>query len=166
MLCLLGLLWLSGKEPACQAGDLGSIPGLGRFPWRRKWQPTPLFLSRKSHGQRSLVRCSPWGCKESDTTWQLNNHHLPFYLRYFCCGFRSKSLEAVSQIQVLERPQEIPCTQCFTVTRPKTHILKAAAALKRAGSPCLGLSIGKTYHSLQNPQKHRLVLILEKVPRA
>ena len=36
--------WLSGKESACDAGDLGSIPGLGRFPWRRKWQPIPVFL--------------------------------------------------------------------------------------------------------------------------
>ena len=31
-----------GKEPACSAGDLGLIPGLGRFPWRREWQPMPL----------------------------------------------------------------------------------------------------------------------------
>ena len=34
----------------------GSIPGSGRFPWRRKWQPTPIFLPGKSHGHRSLVR--------------------------------------------------------------------------------------------------------------
>ena len=40
-----------GKKSACNAGDLGSIPGLGR----RKWQPTLVFLPRKSHGQRSLV---------------------------------------------------------------------------------------------------------------
>ena len=33
-----------GKESACNAEDLGSVPGLGRFPWRRAWQPTPLFL--------------------------------------------------------------------------------------------------------------------------
>ena len=38
--------WFSGKEPTCQAGDTGSIPGLGRVPWRRKWQPTPVFLRR------------------------------------------------------------------------------------------------------------------------
>ena len=38
------------------------------MPWRRKWQPTPVFLPRKSHGQRSLVGYSPWGRKESDTT--------------------------------------------------------------------------------------------------
>ena len=45
--------------------------GTGHFPcthWRRKWQPTPVFLPGESHGQRSLVGCSPWGCTESDTT--------------------------------------------------------------------------------------------------
>ena len=47
--------WLSGKESACSAGvarDTGSIPGSGRFPWRSAWQPTPVFLSGESHGQR------------------------------------------------------------------------------------------------------------------
>ena len=39
--------------------------------WRGKWQPTPVFLPGKSHGWRSLVGCSPWGHKESDTTEQL-----------------------------------------------------------------------------------------------
>ena len=48
--------------------DLGSIPGSGRFPWRRKWQPTPVFLSGESHGQSGLAGYSPWACKESDTT--------------------------------------------------------------------------------------------------
>ena len=36
--------------------------------WRRKWQLTPVFLPRESHGWRSLVGCSPWGCTELDTT--------------------------------------------------------------------------------------------------
>ena len=49
------------------SGDTGSIPGLGRFPWRRKWRPTPVFLPGKSHGQRSLVGYSPWGHDKSDT---------------------------------------------------------------------------------------------------
>ena len=43
-----------------------------KIPWRRKWQPTPVFLPGKSHGQRSLVGYSPWGCKESYTTEQLH----------------------------------------------------------------------------------------------
>ena len=42
--------------------------------WRRQWHPTPVFLPGKSHGQRILVGCSPWGCKELDTTEQLHFH--------------------------------------------------------------------------------------------
>ena len=37
-------------------------------PWRREWEPTPVFLPGESHGQRSLAGYSPWGCKELDTT--------------------------------------------------------------------------------------------------
>ena len=42
--------------------------------WRRQWQPTPVPLPGKSHGQRSLVGCSPWGCCELDTTERLHFH--------------------------------------------------------------------------------------------
>ena len=59
----------SGKEATCHCGgirDLGSIPG--KTPWRRAWQPTPVSLPGESHGQRSLVGYSPWGCTESDMT--------------------------------------------------------------------------------------------------
>ena len=41
---------------------------VGKIPWRRKLQPTPVFLPGESHGQRHLVGYSPWGCKELDTT--------------------------------------------------------------------------------------------------
>ena len=47
---------------------------LGKIPWRRKWQPTPVFLPGESHGQKNLVGCSPWGRKESDTTKRLHFH--------------------------------------------------------------------------------------------
>jgi len=46
---------LDGKEPALNAGGLSSIPGVLKMPWRRKWQPTPVFLPGKSHGLRSLA---------------------------------------------------------------------------------------------------------------
>ena len=46
----------------------GFDPWVGKMPWRREWQPTPVFLPGESHGQRSLVGHSPQGCKESDTT--------------------------------------------------------------------------------------------------
>ena len=57
-----------GKESTCNAGELGLIPGLVKIHWRRAWQPTPVILPEESHGQRSLVGCSSWGCKESDMT--------------------------------------------------------------------------------------------------
>ena len=47
--------------------SLGLDPCVRRIPWRRKWQPTPVFLPEKSCGQRSLAGYSPRGCKESDT---------------------------------------------------------------------------------------------------
>ena len=40
---------------------LGLDPWVRKIPWRRKWQPTPVLLPEKSHGQRSLVGCSPGG---------------------------------------------------------------------------------------------------------
>ena len=49
-------------------------PWVGKILWRRKWLPAPIFLPGKSHGQRSLVSYSPWGCKELDTAQQLNSN--------------------------------------------------------------------------------------------
>ena len=43
------------KESPCNVGDMGLIPGLEKILWRWKWQPTPVFLPGKSHGQRNLV---------------------------------------------------------------------------------------------------------------
>ena len=40
-----------GKESACNAGNPSLIPGLGRFPWKREWQSTPVFLPGEFHGQ-------------------------------------------------------------------------------------------------------------------
>ena len=52
---------------------------VGKIPWRRKWQPTPVFLPGESHGQRSLANYNPRGCKESDMTEQLH-----FYFQVGC----------------------------------------------------------------------------------
>ena len=59
------------KNPPASAGDardMGSDLWVGKMPWSRKWQCTAVFLPGESHGQRSLVGNSPWGCKESDIT--------------------------------------------------------------------------------------------------
>ena len=69
--CVMGFpVDASSKEPACNAGvvrDTGSTR-FRKIPWRRKWQPTPVFFPGEPHGQRSLVGYSPWGRKESDPT--------------------------------------------------------------------------------------------------
>jgi len=54
-----------GKKSACNAGDRFD-PWVRKIPWGRKWLPTPVFLPGESHGPRSLVGYSPWGCEESD----------------------------------------------------------------------------------------------------
>ena len=61
----------SGKEPACQCSRhkrRRSSSWGGKIPWRREWLPTPVFLPGESHGQRSLMGCSPRGHKELDMT--------------------------------------------------------------------------------------------------
>ena len=55
-------------ESACKVGDLGSVLGLERPPWKREWQPTPVYMPGEVQGQKSLVSYNPWGCKESDVT--------------------------------------------------------------------------------------------------
>ena len=62
-------------------GDPGSIPGLGRSPGEGNGNPLQYFFPGEFHGQRSLVGCSPWGCKELDTTERLH-----FYFSLFCIG--------------------------------------------------------------------------------
>ena len=72
----------SGKESACQCRRYkrpGFNPCVGKSSWRGKWQPTPVFLLRKSHGQRCLVGYSLWDHKESDMTEHI---HYYFILSY------------------------------------------------------------------------------------
>ena len=59
-----------GKESACNAGNLGLIPGSGRSPGKGNGNPLQYSCLEKSHGQRSLADYSPWGHKELDTTEQ------------------------------------------------------------------------------------------------
>ena len=88
-LCLLLLTsglprWLSGKEFACQGRRQKFDPWVGKIPWRRKWQPTPVCLPGKFHGQRSLAGYSPLGCKESDTPEHTTHALLPLRKDQLC----------------------------------------------------------------------------------
>ena len=67
--------WCSGKESSCQYRRHKRCEfdsRVGKIPWRRAWQPTPVFLPGESRGQSSLEGCSPWGCKELGTTEHTN----------------------------------------------------------------------------------------------
>ena len=70
-----------GKESACSVGNLGLIPQSGRSSGERNGKPIPVFLPGKSHGQKSLVGCSPWDRKESGPTGQLALTYLLTYLK-------------------------------------------------------------------------------------
>ena len=81
------------KEWACQCRRLkrcGFDPWVKKIPWRRKWQPTPVFLPGEFHGQRSLAGYSPWSHKELATTEHTHAHThgdykmLPPYFMLFC----------------------------------------------------------------------------------
>ena len=86
------------RETIYDSGDAGSIPGSGRFPWRREWQPTPVFLPKKSHGQGSLTGYSPWGRRvRHDLATKLPHTHIHpssvpwFYQWYhdpFACAYQ------------------------------------------------------------------------------
>ena len=75
--------WLSGKESACQCRRhrrRGFDPWVGKIPWRKKWQPTPLFLPGKFHGW-DACRAAVHGVTKSQT--QLSKHaptHVPTFL--------------------------------------------------------------------------------------
>ena len=58
------------KNLLVNAGDMrpGFSPWIGKIPWRKAWQPIPVFLPGEPRGQGSPVGCSPWGHKESDMT--------------------------------------------------------------------------------------------------
>ena len=58
--------WLGWERICLQCRRPEFYPVVGKIPWRRKWQATPVFLPGESHGQKSLVGYSPWGCKEWD----------------------------------------------------------------------------------------------------
>ena len=84
-----------GKESACNAGNTGDVEfdsWVGKIPWRRKWQSTPVFLPEKSHRQRSLAGYSPRGHKEFHVTKRVSTltcTHLIFDQQPFN-GFKSR----------------------------------------------------------------------------
>ena len=89
--------------------------------WRRKWQPTPVFLPGESHGWRSLVGCSPWGREESDMTERLH-----FHFSLSCIGEGNGNPH---QCSCLENPRdgEAWWTAVSGVTQSRTRLKRLSS---------------------------------------
>ena len=88
---LISMVAQTVKASAYNVGDPDSLRWVRKIPWRRKWQPTPVLLTGKSHEWRSLVGYSPWGRKESDTTEQLHFHFTSPHTQRIERGIKSRS---------------------------------------------------------------------------
>ena len=82
--------WHSGNESPCQCRRCGFDPWVRKIPWRRKCQPSPVVLPRKSHRQRSLVGFSPWGCKSERHNLATNNNNRHSLSQRCSTGFQRR----------------------------------------------------------------------------
>ena len=92
----LALPYHSGFSFRVESVALFVLPQHPQYNWRRKWQPTPVFLSGNSHGQRSLVGYSPWGHKELDMNEHARMHthpHAHTHITILHCSVTTPSLE-------------------------------------------------------------------------
>ena len=101
--------------------------------WRRKWQPSPVFLPGESHGWGSLVGCRLWGCTESDTTERLH-----FHFSLSCIGEGNGN---PLQCSCLENPMDGGAwwAAIYVVTQSRTR-------LKWLSSLAYGIKATVTYH--------------------
>ena len=82
------------KESACNTGD-GVNPWVGKIPWNREWQSTPVFLPGESHGQRRLAGYSPWGhwtqlSNTSTSSLRCRSDFMSFYRAQLCNALHSR----------------------------------------------------------------------------
>ena len=121
----------SGKEPDCQCRRckrLSFSPCLGKIPQRRVWQPTPVFLPRESHGQRSLMGYSPQTHKESDMT-EATQHTLIIgemqiktTMRYYPILLRIVVVivQSLSHVQLFATPWTAACQASLSITNSRS----------------------------------------------
>ena len=95
---------------------------------RRQWHPTPVLLPGKSHGRRSLVGCSPWGRKESDTTERLH-----FHFSLSCIGEGNGN---PLQCSCLEDPRDGGAwwADVYRVAQSQTRLKRLNSSSRRVGS--------------------------------
>ena len=131
---------LKVKNLPTNMGDkCGFAPWVRKIPWRRAWQPTPVFLPGESHWQRSLAGYSPWGCKDLDTTERLK--HSKGLAHGIKCSWGpcwSPSSLCVWQCKVTAlNTARFLSTNCGSVSREETHQgAKDCAAFSKPSSRC------------------------------
>ena len=99
---------------------------------RRQWHPTPVLLPAKSHGERSLVGCSPWGREESDTTERLH-----FHFSLSCIGERNGN---PLQCSCLENPRDGGAwwAVVYRVAQSRTRLKRlSSSSSSRVGAPAV-----------------------------
>ena len=113
--------------------------------WRRRWHPTPVLLPRKSHGQRSLVGCSPWGCEESDMT-----ERLPFQFSLSCIGEGNGN---PLQYSYLENPRDRGAwwAAVYGVAQSRTRLKRLRS---NSSKPAMGLPWGHTESDTTEVTEH------------
>ena len=123
MLCIsifisLGLLWwLRGQSVCLQCGRPGFDPWVGKTPWKKKWQPTPVLLPGESHGGRILVGYSPRGCKELDTTEWLHFHFIHIF-----SSVQSSSAQSHSRVRLFVTPWIAACQASLSITNSRSSL--------------------------------------------
>ena len=113
----------------------GYDPWVGKIPWRRKWQPTPVFLPGKSHGLRRLLGCGPQCCKESDTTEHVHMHthtctHAHTYTHARVCTHTHGSGQVSGHWEWHGKGSELGGRNVYSGVREETN-------LSEAENPCL-----------------------------
>ena len=103
------------KKPACQFRRhrrRGFDPWVRKIPWSRKRQLTPVFMPEKTHGWRSLVGYSPWGCKELDATKHTHTHNKA---SGYECFWHQTDLGTVLDLETPSQKPPVTLSQLLTV---------------------------------------------------
>ena len=132
--------WLGGKEAACQCRRRRMDPWVGKIPWRRKWQPTPVFLPGKSHGQRRLAGYSQVPLSEHTHTHTHTHTTICMPLYVTALASRLKSLQISLHLQEYLFMQIFECCKdagyleeflplSIRITEPQSPIHKMLVSL-------------------------------------
>ena len=162
--------WLSGKEPTCWCRRHEFEPWIREIPWRRKWQPTPIFLPVKSHGQRSLVGyCNKSLAQLSDAT---TTTFIPYSTQpapqpsqdYFLVG---SSVQSLSCVWLFVTPWTTACQASLSITnsrRPPKPIVHRVCDAIQSSHP-LSSPFPPAFNLSQNQGLFRWISSLHQVTK-